>query len=96
MSNWFLSILTSVDGSSLLGLIQTMTLIFLMKNKGSQLLFKEAEACIFCLTPIISNYQAETDNTMNTASRQQCNICWMCTHMQPPPNSLIEIHGDQV
>lgn len=32
-------LMTSVDGSSLLDLIQTMTLIVLVKNKGSQLLF---------------------------------------------------------
>lgn len=88
--------MTSVDGSSLLGLIHTMTLIFLVKNKGSQLLFLEGETCSFCLIPVISNYQAETDNTMNTGSRQQCYICWIYTPNKPSASYIIEIHGDKM
>lgn len=36
-----------------------------------------------CLTPVVSNYQAETDKTVSTGSQQQCYICWICTHAKP-------------
>lgn len=59
--------MTSIEGSSRVDLIQTMTLIFLVKNKGSQLLSCDGEMCSWCLTPITLNYRPETDNVMSAA-----------------------------
>lgn len=60
--------MTSIEGNSLLDLIQTMTLIFLVKNEGSQLLFHDGETYSWCLTPVISNYQPETGNVVMLVS----------------------------
>lgn len=51
MSAWCLSLMTSIEGSFLLGFIQTVTLILLAKNKGSQLLLHDGEACSYVSHP---------------------------------------------
>lgn len=60
--------MTSIEGRSRLDLVQTMTLMLLVKNKGSQLLFHDGEMCSWCLTPITLNYQPETDDLMSAHS----------------------------